>query len=71
MTVMERVRALIERLAPEPACDDCIARTLELPQASQANLASRELAGSAGFERRNAICALCGNTLTVTRRAAK
>jgi hypothetical protein len=71
MTVLERVRRLIERLAPEPACDDCIAKTLGLPQASHANLASRELAGSEGFERRNDVCALCGEARAVTRRAAK
>jgi hypothetical protein len=71
LTVLDRVRGLIERLAPEPACDDCIARKLELPQSSQANLAVRELAGSEGFERRIDKCALCGTDRTVTRRAAK
>jgi hypothetical protein len=71
ITVLDKVRGLIERLAPEPVCDDCLAAKLDLPWSSQANLAARELAGTGGFERRNDSCALCGVVRTVTRRAAK
>lgn len=71
MTVLDQVRALIERLAPEPVCDDCIAEKLSLSWSSQANLATRELAGAREFERRNDVCALCGGTRKVIRRVGK
>lgn len=28
MTVLDKVRGLIERLSPEPICDDCISERL-------------------------------------------
>lgn len=70
-TVLERVRGLIERLAPEPVCDDCIAEKLAVTQASQVNLAAHELAGAKGIERRGDICALCGNLGIATRQASR
>jgi hypothetical protein len=69
-TILERVRGLIERLAPEPICDECIAEKLELAWTSQANQAARELVGG-GFERRSDICAICGGPRAVTRKTAK
>jgi len=68
-SVADRVRGLIERLAPEPVCDDCIADRLGLGTRQHASQQTRELAGSAGFERRQAPCSLCGATKKVTRRA--
>ena len=67
MAVIEKVRGLVERLAGEPVCDECVAEKLELPWTSQANLATRELAGTNGFERRIAMCSLCGAERKVTR----
>ncbi len=67
MTVLEAVRALIVRLAPQPVCDDCIARTLQLSVRQHANHKSRELAGESGFERTKGECGLCGATKLVTR----
>jgi hypothetical protein len=61
-----RVQAFIGRLAPEAVCDDCIALRLELADLD-ASYASRELAGSAGFERRKGECSLCGTAKEVTR----
>lgn len=69
ITVLARVRGLIERLAPEPVCDACVAEKLGLGWTSQANIAARELAGIDGFERRSDVCALCGGERAVTRRA--
>jgi len=66
-TVLNKVRALIERLAGEPICDDCVAEKLDLTWTSQANLAARELTGMQGFERRNDVCSLCGGDRKVTR----
>jgi len=61
------VRKLIERLAPNPVCDDCIAGKLTLP-VQDVRLATQELAGASQFERRRDSCSLCdGETLTIRR----
>lgn len=70
-TVVERVRGLIERLAPQPICDECVAEKLDLPWTAQANQAARELAGADGFERRSDICTICGAPRVVTRKVAR
>jgi len=70
MTVLDQVRGLIERLAPEPVCDDCIAERLALSVRQHANHKTRELAGQGGFERRKDVCSLCGETKMVIRRGA-
>lgn len=67
-TVLEQVRALIERLAPEPVCDDCITERLGLTLRQHANHKTRELACERGFERRLEPCVLCGATKKVIRR---
>ncbi len=66
-TVLDQVKSLIERLAPEPVCDDCIAERLSLTARQQVNHKSREIAGMAGFESQNGECALCGATKKVVR----
>ena len=70
MTVLDDVRRLIERLSPEPVCDDCIAERLGLSIRQHANPKTRELAGTDGFERSKDACALCGATKLVIRRRA-
>ncbi len=70
-TVLDRVRALIERLAPEPVCDDCITQKLDLTGRQHANHKTRELAGSHGFKRRKANCILCGAEKLVIRAKAR
>jgi len=69
MTVLDQVRRLIERLSPEPICDDCISDRLGLAVRQHANHKTRELAGTNGFERRKDPCAICGATKLVIRRA--
>ncbi|HEU4961963.1 MAG TPA: hypothetical protein VFT56_16365 [Sphingomonas sp.] len=71
MTVLDQVRALIERLSPEPICDDCIAERLGLSVRQHANHKTRELAGAQGFERGKDVCALCGTVKLVIRRRPK
>ena len=66
-TVLDRVRGLVVRLAPEPVCDDCITSKLALTVRQHANHKTRELAGSAGFERQLGECTLCGTTKKVIR----
>lgn len=70
MTVLDEVRALIERLSPEPVCDDCLTERLGLSVRQHANHKTRELAGQGGFERGVDACSLCGGTKKVIRRAA-
>ena len=60
---------LIERLAPDPVCDDCIADRLELADRQDAGIAANELAGTSQFERRRDACVLCGITKPTTRRS--
>ena len=68
--VVTRVQAFIQRLTPEAVCDDCISRHLELVDLD-ASYASRELAGTAGFERQKGECSLCGVAREVTRLKAR
>lgn len=70
MTVLDQVRGLIERLSPEPVCDDCITERLGLSVRQHANHKTRELAAQGGFERRIEACSLCGATKKVIRRTA-
>lgn len=67
MTVTDDVRALIDRLSPEPICDDCIADRLKLSVRQHANHKTRELAGSNCFERRKDICSMCFGEKLVIR----
>ena len=64
----DQVRRMIERLAPEPICDDCIADNLELADGQSVAQASRELAGQDGFERARDRCTICGLSKLVTRK---
>lgn len=67
-TMLDKVRALIERLSPDAICDDCIATRLELSGRQHASHTTRELAGANGFERSKDVCTLCGDTRQVIRR---
>jgi len=67
-TTLDRVRALIERLAPEPVCDDCITDRLSLGGSDQSSRMANELAGSHGFERGKDECSLCGASKLVIRK---
>lgn len=66
--VADKLEALISVLAPEAACDPCIADRLGLGSEHQATHRSRELAGDGEFERCTGTCALCGETRAVTRK---
>ena len=60
MTVLDRVRNLLIRLAPKAACDACIAASLGLSQRQHANKKTRALAQAGGFERHKGGCGICG-----------
>ena len=59
MTVLDQVRAFIERIAPEAACDDCIASELAITPRQHANHKTRELENLAGFQRKVGECSIC------------
>jgi len=65
MTVLDRVRDLLQRLAPKAACDTCITRRLDLSQRRHANKKTRALAQAGGFERRKGACSICRETREV------
>lgn len=67
-TVLDKVKGLIDRLAGEPVCDDCIAERLGLSVRQHANHKTRELAGEPRYERQLDACALCGTVKKVIRR---
>jgi ribosomal protein L37E len=71
MAVRDEVRALIERLSPDPICDDCVTERLGLSVRQHANHETRELAGTRGFERRKDRCSMCGSEKKVIRFHAK
>lgn len=71
MMVLDQVRRLIERLSPEPICDDCISERLDLSVREDGAHAASELAGTGGFERRKHVCAICGATKVVIGRNDK
>lgn len=68
MTVPDQGRGLIERLPPDPICDDCMNVRLGLSVRQHANPKTRELAGTRGLERPKDACAICGGTKLVFRR---
>jgi hypothetical protein len=65
---LDKVRAFVARLAPNPVCDGCIAERLALAAPQRANQETRRLVGSDGFERRRDICSLCYSEKMVTCR---
>ena len=67
--MIDAVRKLIERLAPNPVCDDCIAERLSMADRQEASIATGELAGTSQFERRRDHCALCERAKLTTRRS--
>ena len=71
MTSLNQVRRLIERLSPEPICDDCISERIEGSAYEHTISMSRELAGPNGFERTKDACSICSAEKLVTRYRSK
>src|SRR3546814_18587683 len=64
---VDRVEALIGRLAPAAICDECIVDKLGLKALHQASHRTRELAGTTGYESSRDECAICGEPKTIIR----
>ncbi|WP_081814471.1 hypothetical protein [Hyphomonas jannaschiana] len=69
MTALEATGKFILQIVPNAICDDCLAEKLKLTPRQHANQKTRELAKSAKFDRRKAICSYCGRTKLVIRSA--
>lgn len=67
MSVLEKVRGLIERLAPHAVCEDCITDRLKLSVRQHVNDKRRELAAEPRFERGVDVCSLCRSHKKVIR----
>ncbi len=67
MAVQDRVKALIERLAPSLICASCISERLDIGQVELSERFANELIGHNGFERQHGICSMCGETGKATR----
>ena len=65
--MIDRVEALIRRLAPAAICDQCIADRLNLAARHQVTHRTRELAGLASFECATGPCSLCDTSTTAIR----
>lgn len=70
-TIAGQIERLIMRLDGAAVCDGCVTDRLGLSVPAQANVVTRVLGGTRGFERRRDACTLCGNSRTVTRHRAK
>lgn len=66
-SMIDRVEALIRRLAPAAICDHCIADRLNLTALHQVTHRTRDLAGSANFECAAGPCSLCDTSTTAIR----
>lgn len=61
------VRRLVERLAPAPICDACIAGRLEIDLTDDLRATLGELAVERGFDRGRDHCSLCDQPGAVLR----
>jgi hypothetical protein len=65
MTVLDQVETLLANIAPEPMCDACIAKKLNLSISQHANHKTRELEKLSKYDRRMGLCTICGSTKKV------
>jgi hypothetical protein len=66
MPSIERVQALVTRLAPAGICDGCLAKAAGVEGRTDARFLARQLIGSDGFRRTNSTCCMCSNARAVT-----
>lgn len=66
--ILEEIRRFVERLAPAPACDVCLADRLDPSAADGVRTAIGELSGERGFVRTRDACGLCEENRMVIRK---
>lgn len=63
----DRIKAFVERLAPDLVCQKCVAERLGLGQGHSIGLILQELAGQRNYERQIGACALCSASTEAIR----
>jgi hypothetical protein len=71
MEMFMSVRRLVERLAPAPVCENCIADRLSLALTDDLRAALGALTAERGFGRQRDHCSLCDEERAVISRAGK
>jgi hypothetical protein len=66
--ILDVVRRWVERLAPTPVCDDCLAERIEMARAEDIGPAVGELVATRDFARERGTCGLCGENRAVIRK---
>jgi len=66
-TIAGQIEALIAQLEGVGVCDGCVTDRLNLSVPAQANVVTRALGGTCGYERMKDSCGLCGRIRTVIR----
>jgi len=69
MVILDRIRQFVERVAPLPICEACLAGHLDGLSEQEVHLRVSELAVERGFDRARAPCGLCGNERLVVEKA--
>lgn len=69
--IYNRIKAFVERLAPELVCDSCVAERLGVNADQTPGVVLHELAGQPEFERQVGPCALCGDSTQTIRRKGR
>lgn len=67
-TILDLVRRWVERLAPSPVCDDCLAERIDMARPEDIAPAVGELAAMREFARERGDCGLCGENRAVVRK---
>lgn len=60
--IYARIKAFVERLAPELVCERCVAERLGVSEEQTPGVILHELAAQSEFERQIGPCALCGES---------
>jgi len=63
----EAVYRILKDNAPAALCDDCLASAAKVHPRQQVNIIARSLGLTRDFQRRDGICATCGDEKLVTR----
>lgn len=65
--IYDRIKAFVERLAPELVCERCVTDRLGVNAEQTPGLVLHELAAQSDFERQIGACALCGESTQAIR----
>ena len=66
--ILDVVRRWVDRLAPTPVCDDCLAERIEMARPEDIGPAVGELAAARDFVRERGTCGLCNEVRLVIRK---